>query len=284
MYRIKPKVERTYSQLTAVERAEIARRTQSGEKQVALAIEFRCSDRSIRRACKEAGVTRWAKVTPALEREAVRLMREGLQQEKTARRLRLPGTVVHELYLKHKIDPHRGGRLAPRKLAKVIAAVRAGKKYCNQIARENGVAVRTALKYAHAVRGDGRFIPGSRVPPLQSLYNSNSDAAVERGYRKFLETAFRRTVSLEASPMRYAAIWREFLEGYIERKYGGVLPPDRTALLSEVLNLCYLPEVLKLMNSSFPDGMPDISPAKREIAGYLEMAVESIASKQDVVH
>jgi hypothetical protein len=274
MYKIKPTVERSYSQLTRSERAEIARRTQAGEKQVKLAIEFRCDARSISRACKAAGVTRWLTLTPELEKEAVRLMRQGLQQEKVARRLRLSGTTVHELYAKYRIDPYRAGKLAPKKLAKIVEAVRAGKKYCNAIARAQGVATRTVLKYAHLIRGGGRFIPGNRVEPLQSL--QNSEAAVEAGYQKFLETAFRRTVSAEASTMHYEKIWQQIVQGYLEREYAGVLPPDRAAFLSEIVSLAF-PEC-------WPESWPDILPLKSEVVAYLKLAVDSIASKQNVVH
>jgi DNA-binding CsgD family transcriptional regulator len=182
MYKIKPLGRRLFNSLTETEKKEIAQRQAGGETQVALALAFQCGPGVIRRACKDAGVGRWLTLTPELEREAVRLMRGGLQQEKTARRLRLSGTVVHELYLKHGIDPHRGAKLRGEKLKRVIEAVAEGKKYCKQIGSELGVDRNCVRKYAHQVRGEEPFIGGNRVPPMTQR---NSESLVDSNFQSF---------------------------------------------------------------------------------------------------
>ena len=72
--------------------------------------------------------------------------------------------------------------------------------------------------------------------------------------------------------MHYEKIWQQFVEGYLEREYAGVLPLDRKAFLSEMVSL------------AFPECLPEILPIKSEVTGYLKLAVESIAGKQRVVH
>jgi hypothetical protein len=265
MYKIKPTGRRSFKSLTETEKKEIVDRTLAGEKQISLALEFKCTDRTIREVWKAGGVGRWLTLTPELEQEALRLMRGGLQQEKTARRLRLSGTVVHELYIKYGIDPHRGAKLKGEKLRKVVEAVSVGRKYCKQIGRELGVDRNSVRRYAHKVRGAERFLPGNRVPPMTQR---NSESLVDTNFQKFLDSLVHKG----AQAMKYETIWRQFLEGYLERNYNGVLPPDRSALVREVVTALFPAELQHF-------------PIKGEVRGYILKAVDSIASTQSgLVH
>jgi hypothetical protein len=266
MYKIKPTGRRLFKSLTEMEKKEIARRQVAGETQVSLALAFGCTDTIIRRVCKAAGVGRWATLTPALEKEAVRLLRDGVAVYRVAKATRLPDTIIKTLMAKYWIvHPVGGGPKLPReKLKKVVEAVCEGQKYCKQIGRELGVDRDSVRRYAHKVRGAERFLPGNRVAPMTQR---NSECLVESNFHKFLENL----AHTGAKNMKYETIWREFLEGYLERNYNGVLPPDRSALVSEV------------MTALFPAELEHF-PIKGEVRGYILKAVDSIAAQSGLVH
>jgi hypothetical protein len=267
MYKIKPTGRRLFKSLTEMEKKEIARRQAAGQTQVSLALAFRCTDGIIRKVCKHAGVGRWATLTPELEKEAVRLLWDGMAFARVAKKTRLPDSIIKTLMAKHGIvHPVGGGPKLPReKLKKVVEAVCEGNKYCKQIGRELGVDRDSVRRYAHKVRGAERFLPGNRVPPMTQR---NSESLVDSNFHKFLDSLVHKG----AQAMKYETIWRQFLEGYLERNYNGVLPPDRSALVSEV------------MTALFPAELQHF-PIKGEVRGYIVKAVDSIASTQSgLVH
>jgi hypothetical protein len=243
--------------------------TRKGLKQIEIARRFACGVDAVRAIQQAANVLRWRELTPEVERECVALLRLGHGQYPVAKMCRVSQRKIHALMNKYRIHHAAGGSGLPAaKHARIFERVRRREDFGTGIGRKEGVSRSTVLDVAHKIYGPGRFT--SHGQPLTSA--QNTDVNVERNTEKFLSSLVRKQVAAEASTMHYEKIWRQIVEGYLEREYAGVLPPDRAAFLSEIVSL------------AFPECWPEILPLKSEVAGYLKLAVDAIASKQDVVN
>lgn len=106
-------------------------------------------------------------VPPVPEEDIVRLLRDGIGQNKIHNMLGVSQPKVHEVMVKHGIV-HKGGRLSPELREKVIAAIREGENYLNHLADRFGIAPQTIQRIAHQIRRVPRFKGGRVKPPLSS--------------------------------------------------------------------------------------------------------------------
>jgi transposase-like protein len=266
----KPKGSRTHRHLTRAEKKKIVGRLRRGAKQIEVAREFGCLESTIKSVREAAGVSLFAELTPELEAKAVALLREGVGFMRVGKMTRLPRSTTKQLMIKHRIV-HRVGDpgLPLKKHAKILERVLRRDDFGVSIAEKEGVSDFTVLRIAHQIFGPHRF--RNRGLPLTSAVNP--DSAAESNLIKYADKIFRKHFHAEAHAMQYETIWRQFVEGYLDRNYCGVLPPDRAALVSEV------------MAAIFPDSVKHLFPIKSEIAGYIKKAVDSIASTQSgLVH
>jgi len=176
-YRIPTKGERMHEPLSEGEKKRIIELKLSGKcSQIEIARMFRVHAQTVRLVLREAGIGRYAELTPELEAEAVRLL-QTQSVPKVAKQLRLSSSKVREIRDNHGIDPKRYAeicKLSPEKRKEIEKAAREHTDYCLNVAEKLGVHPQSVRKYAHQVLGSGRFRPGNRVEPMTSNFPQNS--------------------------------------------------------------------------------------------------------------
>jgi transposase-like protein len=266
---MRPRGTRTHNHLTPAEKRKIVAITRKGGlKQIEIARLFGCGVDTVRAVRQAAGLKLFPELTPELEKAVVEALRSGKGQAPVSKQFRVSSRKIRALMKKHGIT-HRVGDpgLPLAKKAKILERVCRREDFGNHIAQKEGVSRDTVLRVAHQIFGPHRF--RNRGLPLTSAINV--DANLEDNFQNFLKAVYRKRVSPEDKAMQYETIWRQFLEGYLERNHNGILPPDRSALISEV------------MSALFPAELQHF-PIKGEIRGYIVKAVNSIAAQSGLVH
>ncbi len=283
MYRVKVKGERLTEPLTATEQAQILELTREGKlKRHEIARLFRVHPQTIKILCDRNGVGRWAELTPALEEEAVRLLREGKAVGRVAHATRLQRKVIRDVMVKHRIHHKVGGgpKLSLQKTARIVEAVQAHEDHMYRLAKQIGVDRGTIRKIAYEVLGVDRFIGYPNIRPLTSL--TNSDEKAQASCQQFLETVFREKFSTEAQAMELTGIFVRLVQDFTTIWYDGQIPTDRASFISEVLE-AYMPQ----NRPEFLRTLTDAEWAKERavVVGYLRAAVDTLRTTQSgVVH
>jgi len=161
---------RLHEPLSDSEKKRIIELKLSGRfSQIEIACMFRVHPTTILRTLREAGVGRYATLTPELEAEAVRLLKEGMGQGRVAKQLRLSSTTVHEIYLKNGIQ-HGAARLTPEEEVKIAEAVGRHEDYMANLAHKFNRHRDTIRKRVDKVLGPVPLLRGNRVTPLTSNF------------------------------------------------------------------------------------------------------------------
>jgi len=201
------------------------------------------------------------------------LLRLGHGQYRVSKITRVPEPKIRKLMVKYRIHHPVGDQGLPAaKRAQITARVRAREAYGIRIAEKEKVSPAPVLAIAHAIFGPGRF--RSSGVPLTSLVNS--DAHTEANYRKFLETVFLRTFSVEAQAMEFSSIFTALVERYAEIWYHGTIPADRLSFVEELTSV-YMPENPRVDS---PFTQEEWRKERELVAAHLRTAVECVAGTE----